>query len=211
MSDAVEFEALKAPRIEALEEAWRQRRGGAVRAAAVLGEGGPGSGMDDDPFVPVLNLFWKETEAFHSEVHQAQHRNAGLRPYGDPLAPKGDSKRYTFWVANKQRWPLLFVCAQQLLGGCKVATATNERMHSPAEKINSKLRGALKPDKVERLTMAHIYLREETKRLAEHFPVAENGIDFDEVALQKMLDELYPALRDDPPPLLEEEDLEAEE
>ena len=41
--------------------------------------------------------------------------------------------------------------------------------------------------------MAHIFLRDETKKLAERFPVAENGIDFDEVALQKMLDELFPA------------------
>lgn len=36
--------------------------------------------------------------------------------------------------------------------------------------------------------------------------MSANGIDFDEEALQKMLDELFPASRDDPPPLLEEED-----
>ena len=90
----------------------------------------------------------------------------------------------------------------QLLAGCKIATATNERMHSPAEKINSRLRGSLKPDNVERLTMAHIYLRDETKKLAACFPVAGNGIDFDEVALQKMLDELFPALPADEEPLV---------
>ena len=138
-------------------------------------------------------------------MHQHQYTSK-TTPYGDPLASKGDPARYAFWPSKKDKWPLLFFCATQLLAGCKIATATNERMHSPAEKINSRLRGSLKPDNVERMTMAHIFLREETKKLAERFPVAENGIDFDEVALQKMLDELYPALPSDGEPLVIESD-----
>jgi hypothetical protein len=43
----------------------------------------------------------------------------------------------------------------------------NERMHSPATRINSRLRARMKPDSVERLTMAYLYLRKAANELAE--------------------------------------------
>ena len=46
-----------------------------------------------------------------------------------------------------------------LLAGSNNATTYNERMHSPAGRIYSKLRSSLKPAKLEHLTLALFYVR----------------------------------------------------
>jgi hypothetical protein len=55
--------------------------------------------------------------------------------------------------------PLLSFCAMALLAGSNNATTYNERMHSPAGRIYSKLRSSLKPAKLEHLTLALFYVR----------------------------------------------------
>jgi hypothetical protein len=122
--------------------------------------------------------------------------------FGEPLAPMLGAPRcparYAFWPSKKDDWPLLYFCAEIILAGCKLATAANERMHSPATRINSRLRARMKPDSVERLTMAYFYLRKAANELAEKVPVDANGVDFSEVALAKVLKELgVPASEDD--------------
>jgi hypothetical protein len=48
-------------------------------------------------------------------------------------------------------------CARQLLAGIKITS--NERMHSPGEKILSAVRGCLKPANVEKLTLGYFFVR----------------------------------------------------
>ena len=52
-----------------------------------------------------------------------------------------------------------------MLAGSANATAFNERLHSPAALIFSKLRSSLKPDTTERLTLALFYVKERVKAL----------------------------------------------
>ena len=77
----------------------------------------------------------------------------------------GPKARYEFWPSVKDRLPLLYFCAEALLGGSANATAFNERLHSPAALIFSKLRSSLKPDTAERLTLALFYVRERVKAM----------------------------------------------
>jgi hypothetical protein len=61
-------------------------------------------------------------------------------------APRGDVSignlpRYEFWPARSSSLPLLSFCARQLLAGVKISSTSNERMHSPAEKILTAIRG----------------------------------------------------------------------
>ena len=84
--------------------------------------------------------------------------------YGHPLG-KGPKARYEFWPSMKDRLPLLYFCAEALLAGSSNSTAFNERLHSPAALIFSKLRSSLKPDTIERLTLALFYVRERVKAM----------------------------------------------
>ena len=79
-------------------------------------------------------------------------------------------------------------------------------MHSPAHRINDRLRSRLKAAKLQRLTLSYFYLRAEALLLAGMVPVADNGIDYDEAGLQKLMAELGLEEKDEPPPLLDEED-----
>jgi hypothetical protein len=65
----------------------------------------------------------------------------------------------------KARLPLLYFCAEALLAGSANSTAFNERLHSPAALIFSKLRSSLKPDTAERLTLGLFFCRERVKAL----------------------------------------------
>jgi hypothetical protein len=87
--------------------------------------------------------------------------------FGDPLdvSPRAPKARYEFWPSMRDRLPLLYFCAEALLGGSANATAFNERLHSPAALIFSKLRSSLKPDTTERLTLALYYVRERVKAM----------------------------------------------
>ena len=87
--------------------------------------------------------------------------------FGHPLS-EGPPARYEFWPSKQATMPLLYFCAEEVLAGDRAATTFNERLHTPAQRIASKLRAGLKPLSVEQLTLAHYYLREEAKKtLAE--------------------------------------------
>ena len=161
------------------------------------GAGGLGSGEDDDPLLPILNALDAEIEAFFTEVHVPKTR--GSNPFGDPLSAKGNSCRYSYWPSKRKEFPLLYLCALQLLGG-RCATVTNERMHSPATRITQGLRGCLKPEKTERLTLSFFFLREEVKALVAQVPplpalAGLDPFDFDEAAVDKLAGERYPAYK----------------
>ena len=55
---------------------------------------------------------------------------------------------------------LLLFTLQALLAGSANSTVFNERLHSPAALIFSKLRSRLKPKTTERLTLTLFYVRE---------------------------------------------------
>jgi hypothetical protein len=135
--------------------------------------------------LPILHELISEVESFFMEVHvpKAKEDNP-CGPYGDPLAAKGKSCRYFYWPSKRKVFPLLYFCALQLLGG-RCATVTNERIHSPATRITKGLRGCLKPEKTERLTLSFFFLREEVKALVAKIPPlpGHDPFDFDEAAV----------------------------
>ena len=73
-------------------------------------------------------------------------------------------QRYKFWPSHAAQLPLLNLCAQMLLGTTLTAME-NERFHSAASFIHSKLRSSLSVDSVERLTLCKMYLQAALKRL----------------------------------------------
>ena len=94
----------------------------------------------------------------------------------------GPKARYEFWPSMKDRLPLLYFCAEALLAASANATAFNERLHSPAALIFSKLRSSLKPDSAERLTLALFYVRERVKAM-----LAGTTTDYQREALADMV------------------------
>jgi len=77
-------------------------------------------------------------------------------------------------IARHRALPLLArtqVCAATSvpssphLAGGRASTASNERVHSPSTRINSKLRARMLPDTLERLTMAYFYINIEVQQL----------------------------------------------
>ena len=205
LTDPAEFESAKQREIDSERKQYSSKRrvAAAPKALAerlqVRGAGGLGSGEDDDPMLPILHELISEVESFFMEVHvpKAKEDNPyGL--YGDPLAAKGKSCRYSYWPSKRKVFPLLFFCALQLLGG-RCATVTNERIHSPATRITKGLRGCLKPEKTERLTLSFFFLREEVKALVAKIPPlpGHDPFDFDEAAVDKLAGERYPAYKHD--------------
>ena len=67
-------------------------------------------------------------------------------------------QRYKFWPSHAAQLLLLNLCAQMLLGTTLTAME-NERVHSAAAFIHSKLRSSLSVDSVERLTLCKMYLQ----------------------------------------------------
>ena len=202
LTDPIEFERAKQREIDAEKKQYSSKRrvAAAPKALAdrlqVRGAGGLGSGEDDDPMLPILHELILEVEAFFMEVHVPKTK--GDNPYGDPLAAKGKSCRYSYWPSKRKVFPILYFCALQLLGG-RCATVTNERIHSPATRITQGLRGCLKPKKTERLTLSFFFLREEVKALVAQIPPLPglDPFDFDEAAVDKLAGERYPAYKHD--------------
>jgi hypothetical protein len=200
MTNASEFAEQK-ERLKAARKARYEADVAAKRGRRVPGGPAPPDAADaDGPLQPLCNKFYAEWDAlytFHKENKDALAKGPGK--FGEPLAPMLGAPRcparYAFWPSKKDDWPLLYFCAEIILAGCKHATAANERMHSRATRINSRLRARMS---VERLTMAFFYLRKAANELAEKVPVDANGVDFSEVALAKVLKELgVPASEDD--------------
>ena len=65
--------------------------------------------------------------------------------------------------------PLLYEASWVFLATPPAAATANERSHSVAGRICSKMRAALKETKLERLTLAYYYLPVAAKELADDF------------------------------------------
>ena len=149
-----------------------------------------GGGGDGDPFLQLRLALLAELAALERDHvtparKEALQQNgaaalAGGKPYapryGHPLS-EGTKARYELGPSMERTFPLLYFCAEALLAGSANSTAYNERMHSPAGLIYSKLRSRLLPDNVERLTLSLIFVKKrvkdmfagiKTKREAEH-------------------------------------------
>lgn len=87
--------------------------------------------------------------------------------YGDPLE-SGNKARYRFWHELKPQCPLLFEAAWALLV-LPYTSTNNERGHSVSGRICEKLRGALKPSTIERLTLAYYFIPEAIKKKIADF------------------------------------------
>ena len=85
--------------------------------------------------------------------------------YGNPLSPT--SARIEFWPAKEDEYPLLFSCVIQMLPA-PATTCNNERSHVPAARLCSKVRAAIKPDTVTKLTLAYFSLRQRASEV--NFP-----------------------------------------
>ena len=177
-----------------------------------------GGGGDGDPFLQLRLALLAELAALERDyvtparkeaLQQKAAALAGGKPYapryGHPLS-EGTKARYELWPSMERTFPLLYFCAEALLAGSANSTAYNERMHSPAGLIYSKLRSRLLPDNVERLTLSLIYVKKrvkemfagiKTKREAEHLA--------DKVEAEVLAEE------EEPPPPPEEEEEEEEE
>lgn len=98
--------------------------------------------------------------ARHQQNARTAVRQGKPNPYGEPLETSKEVRaRYEFWPSVKGEMPLLYFCAEELLAGSSNSTTFNERLHSPAGYIYNNLRARLKPDTVERLTLAQHFLR----------------------------------------------------
>jgi hypothetical protein len=115
--------------------------------------------------------------------------------YGKPLE-SGNKARYRFWPLHKAQMPLFFEVAWVLL--CIPATSTNnERGHSVSGRICDKLRGALKPATVERLTLSWYFFPVTIKKIADSFAAQLKVLDANKMDLA----DVDAMLADEPPPL----------
>jgi len=170
-----------------------------VKALAGEGEdqGDDHDGGDQDECAPLIDVLRSEmmqyrafldTQAKLFMQHRDEWGKAFPAPFGLPLGPKVDA-RYEFWPQRKKEWPLLYFCATQLLAGSKASSCSNERTHSVAGRICSKLRGSLQPSSIEKLTLAYHYIRREVKEtLAKWGKEAEAKLDKEDLEMPELLD-----------------------
>jgi hypothetical protein len=125
----------------------------------------------------MLEALRKEVEALGKLHHDAEKNlTAGLPlPYGKNTLVEGPAARYEFWPSMAKEWPLLYICAQAILAAASNATTFNERMHSPAGTIYSKLRSSLRPSSMGHLTLALFYGRKWAKGPRRKWP-GQRGI-----------------------------------
>ena len=118
-------------------------------------------------------------------------------PYGDVFTT-GNLARYEFWPARESTMPLLAFCARQLLAGAKVSTTSNERMHSPGEKILCALRSRLKPATTEMLVLGHFFVRQDAKEklLKWELETARMNEAQKEASLEAMLGKIEEEIRE---------------
>lgn len=134
-----------------------------------------GGGGDGDPFLQLQLALTAELAALEKDHVTPARKEANQQKaaalaggkayaprYGHPLS-EGTKARYELWPSMEKNFPLLYFCAEALLAGSANSTAYNERMHSPAGLIYSKLRSRLLPDNVERLTLSLIYVKKRVK------------------------------------------------
>ena len=162
-------------------------------------DGEPLAGAPADPYMPLFYQLGEEIKVhatFLHEMRSAASAGAGggagagaaaaarppwSSPFGRPLS-RGTDARYEFWPSRRSAQPLMLFCAEELLAACRAATAFNERLHSPAQRIGSKLRNRLKPRTTEQLTLAYHFLREDIKKLLKEMgPEAEYLLDVEDL------------------------------
>ena len=87
-----------------------------------------------------------------------------------------------YWPSRRAAQRLMLFCAEELLAASRAATAFNERLHNPAQRIGNKLRNRLKPRTTEQLTLAYHYVREDVmKTLKEMGADAESLLDLEDL------------------------------
>ena len=164
-------------------------------------DGEPLAGAPADPHMPLFHQLVEEIAVHATFLHEmrsakaagarggavvagagaAAARPAWSSPFGAPLSI-GTDVRYEFWPSRRSAQPLMLFCAEELLAACRAATAFNERLHSPAQRIGSKLRNRLKPRTTEQLTLGYHFLREDIKKLLKEMgPEAENMLDLEDL------------------------------
>ena len=100
----------------------------------------------------------------------AKYMNSTKRGfYGDGISSPGRACRYAFWPLYAKRWPLHFWCACILLiipwGNTHI-----ERVNSGAGLINTKLRGRMTPDTLQRMALLRVWLRIAIARIEAAWP-----------------------------------------
>jgi hypothetical protein len=154
-----------------------------------------GTGREDDPMLPVLVALYAEAEQLIA-IHKAELARLSVAapapaPYGDVFTAD-NLARYEFWPARESSMPLLAFCARQLLAGVKISSTSNERMHSPSEKILCAVRGRLLPANVEKLTLSFFYVRKEAVERTREWEEATALMSAaqKEAALEELLEKL---------------------
>lgn len=161
----------------------------------------PLAGAPADPYMPLFYQLGEEIKVHATFLHEMRSASAGAgggavlagagaaaaarppwsSPFGTPLS-RGTDARYEFWPSRRSAQPLMLFCAEELLAACRAATAFNERLHSPAQRIGSKLRNRLKPHTTVQLTLAYHFLREDIKKLLKEMGTeAEYTLDLEDL------------------------------
>ncbi len=121
--------------------------------------------LEADPYGPLYTQLEKEICVLKA-LHRAESSADMPSVYGLPL-DKGNRLRYRFWPSQRSNMPLLFEVAWTFLAGFPAASTLNERMHSVAGRIVSKMRSSMKPDSIERLTLAFYFLKDAATKTQE--------------------------------------------
>jgi len=184
--DAAEFplsmsaglvEEMKKERKAQLRAQARQAGGAAAALAAPpgAGEDAAGQAAEGARYLPLKKQLEKEVGEHAKLIKQCfwEGMKEGFKSiYGDPLE-EGTALRYRFWPERMAAQPLLYYCAERLLGTGAASTCFVERRHSSAGYIMSKLRARLKPSTAENLTLAYYMLREQAKAEAAGIEVMD--------------------------------------
>lgn len=141
-----------------------------------------------DPLTPLRDALEREFEALAELITKeelATDHGKKDSQYGSPLGVD-NGPRYQLWPALKPQFPILFAAASMLLCA-KRTSISNERLHSVAGRINSKLRASLTPASIEMLTLSHMALKDamaadvELKKLRQPSGSLE-GLDEEQIA-----------------------------
>jgi hypothetical protein len=186
--------------IDAAKERY-ESRGDKVTGA----DGEPLSGAPADPYMPLFYQLAEEVKLHFTFLHEmraaasagggggaaaaaaggagaaAKAPPASKSPFGDPLS-HGTAARYEYWPSRRAAQRLMLFCAEELLAASRAATAFNERLHNPAQRIGCKLRNRLKPRTTEQLTLAYHYVREDVKKKVKEMGAeAERLLDLEDL------------------------------
>ena len=114
-----------------------------------------------------------------------QSRLGAKSKYGDPF-DSDNKERYRMWPAHRDQMPLLFICSWCILASIPAASTENERIHSTAGRICTKLRSSLSAGSLERLTLGYYYMRDAAKRKATDYAAHLGIIDSNNIDIAQL-------------------------